>query len=69
MNDYSVPAETAIIGCPDMTIPSPEVKVFLLAHIAAVTALQSMKDDRGQDGEPAKDKKRLMEAVNHLVWV
>jgi hypothetical protein len=36
------------------------VKILLLAHIAAVTALQLMKDDRRQDGEPAKDKKRLM---------
>jgi hypothetical protein len=42
------------------------VKILLLAHIAAVTALQLMKDDRRQDGEPAKDKKRLMETVNHL---
>jgi hypothetical protein len=28
---------------------SPEVKVLLLAHILAVTALQPIEHDRGQD--------------------
>ncbi len=46
---------------------SPEVKVLLLAHIAAVTALQLMKDDRGQDGDAAEDQERLMDATNHCI--
>ena len=43
-----------------------EVKILLATDVATVPELQSMKDDRGQDGESAEDKKGLPESVDHL---
>ena len=46
--------------------PSSEVKVLLSGLVLAVTAFQSVEDDRGQDGKCAEDEKGLVKAANHL---
>ncbi len=46
--------------------PSSEVKVLLSGLVLAVSAFQSVEDDRGQDGKCAEDEESLVEAANHL---
>jgi len=39
---------------------------FVSRHSVAVIAFQLSENDRGQDGQCAENKKRLVNAMNHL---
>jgi len=39
----------------------------VLAYAVAVPALQFAEDDRGQDGQRAQDKERLVNAVKEII--
>jgi hypothetical protein len=49
--------------------PSPEVKVLLPGLIGSIPAFQFAENYCRQDGKHAKDKKCLVQAVNHLARI